>query len=187
MNMTEQQRRWWFATHPEFRNRGSGTQRGPEQRSPMPGWQNPAVMGLVPNWGQPILPDPFDAAHRMWEWLQYNNPVMTNDPTSEEMRKALQWAGKAAEIAELIAAGHTYKKHVLEQDEFPWIESREEFRDFIAGIVRKPTASKSLRDGRTGFWDRKTGTIVVHDPNHPDGGTAFRRRDAERYYNERLK
>ena len=144
-------------------------------------------MGFVANWGQPILPDPFDAARRMWEWLQYNNPVMINDPNSEQMKKAVQWAAKAAQIAQQIAAGHAYKKHVLERDEFPWIESREEFRDFIAGIIRKPTERKPLKDGRTGFWDAKTGTIVIRDPNHPDGGTAFRLPDAKRYYNERLK
>jgi len=83
MIMTEQQRRWWFATHPEFSNRGSGDRRGPGEGSPMPEWQNPAAMGFVPNWGQPILPDPFEAARRLWEWLQANNPVMVNDPNSE--------------------------------------------------------------------------------------------------------
>jgi hypothetical protein len=86
---TEEQRRWWFATHPEFRNRGSGSQRRPEQRSPMPPIRT-AALGFDPYWGQPILPDPIEAARRLWEWLQYYNPVMTNDPTREEINKALQ-------------------------------------------------------------------------------------------------
>jgi hypothetical protein len=132
------------------------------------------------------LPDPFDAVRRLWEWLQYNNPVLTNDPTREEINKALQWAAKATEIAELIAAGHAYKKHVLEQDEFPWIEGREEFRDFIAGIMRKPTAWRPLENGRSAYWDGKTGTIVIHNPRDPDGGTAFRPPDGKARYN-RLK
>jgi len=103
------------------------------------------------------------------------------------MRKAAQWAAKAAQMAQQIAQGHAYKEHVLKQDEFPWIETREQFRDFIAGIVRKPSAWKPLRDGRTGFLDRRTGTIVIRDPNHPDGGAAFRRPDAERFFNKKLK
>jgi filamentous hemagglutinin len=109
---------------------------------------------------------------------------VVNDPNSEQMRKAAEWAAKATEIARQIAGGHAYKKHVLEQDEFPWIETREEFRDFIAGIMRKPTSWKPLKDGRRAYLDARTGTIVIRDPNHIDGGTAYRRPDARRHFNE---
>ena len=104
-------------------------------------------------------------------------------PFPFSMRKAAQWAAKAAEIAQQIAAGHAYKDHVLKQEEFPWIESRGEFADFIEGIIRKPTARKSLKDGRTGFWDGKTGTIVIHNPRDPDGGTAYRSTNSKRDFN----
>jgi hypothetical protein len=183
---TEQQRRWWFATHPGFRNNERGGPKGLAERSPAPRRQTAAAMGFNPTWGQPFLPDPLEAARRLWEWLQANNPVMINDPNSEQMRKAAQWAAKAAEIAQQIAAGHAYGKHVVKQDEFPWIKSREELRDFIAGIMRKPTAWRPLENGRSAYWDGKTGTVVVRDPHHPDGGTAFRPPDGKVRYN-RLK
>jgi hypothetical protein len=78
---TEQQRRWWFATHPEFRNNERGGPSGPAERSPTPRWQTAAAVGFNPYRSQPILPGPIDAVRRLWEWLQANNPVMINDPT----------------------------------------------------------------------------------------------------------
>ena len=178
---TEQQRRWWFARRPELSNRGRGGQARPGDRSPAPRWQNTAMS--PGQWWSPFLPDPFEAARRLWEWLQANNPVMINDPNSEQIKKAAHWAAQAAQIARQIAAGHAYKEHVPERDEFPWIETREEFRDFIAGIIRKPTAWKPLKDGRSAYWDGKTGTIVIHNPRDPDGGTAYRGPDSKRDFN----
>jgi filamentous hemagglutinin len=98
----------------------------------------------------------------------------------------MQWAAKAAEIAQQIAAGHAYDKHVVKQDEFPWIETRDEFGDFIAAIIRKPTERKPLKDGRSAYWDGKTGTVVIHNPRDRDGGTAYRPIDGKAGY-DRLK
>ena len=56
------------------------------------------------------------------------------------------------------------------------------FGDFIARILRNPTEKRPLKEGRSAYWDEETGTIVVRDPKHPDGGTAFRPKTGKRYY-----
>jgi filamentous hemagglutinin len=74
----------------------------------------------------------------------------------------------------------------VEQRDFPWIRSRQDFREFIARVMRNPTEKKPLKGGRTAYWDEETGTIVVRDPKHPDGGTAFRPDEGKYYYEHRL-
>jgi hypothetical protein len=109
------------------------------------------------------------------------------DRFRERTKKALDWAEKIARIAEQISAGHAFKKHVVEQDEFPGVKSRQDFRDLIAKILKNPTEWKRLEGGRSAYWDKETGTVVVRDPRHPDGGTAFRPDRGKRYYDEDLK
>lgn len=109
------------------------------------------------------------------------------DRTREKMKKALERAGEIARVAKQIAAGHAYDKHAVEQDAFPWVKSREDFRELIARILRNPTEWKRLRQGRSAYWDRETGTVVVRDPRNPDGGTAFRPQTGKRYYDKNLK
>ena len=54
------------------------------------------------------------------------------------------------------------------------------FGDLIARILRNPAEWKPLKEGRSAYWDEETGTIVVRDPKHPDGGTAFRPKTGKR-------
>ena len=107
--------------------------------------------------------------------------------TNEQTKKALDRAAKIAEIAEQIAAGHAYDKHVVEKRDFPWIRSRQDFRDSIARVMRNPTERKPLRGGRSAYWHEESGTIVVRNPRDPDGGTAFRPPDGKYYYDTRLE
>ena len=46
------------------------------------------------------------------------------------------------------------------------------------------SATKNLDRGRTGYWDEKSGTIVIKDPKNPDGGTAFRPVEGRKYFDD---
>ena len=74
-------------------------------------------------------------------------------------------------VAEEIAGGHAYGKHVWEQGEFPGIRTREQFAEMVENVMVNYDETRALGAGRTAFW--KDGVIVIRDPNHIDGGTAF--------------
>lgn len=87
-------------------------------------------------------------------------------------------------IAEEIAGGHAFGKHVLTQGEFPgWIRTRSQFQQHIEGVLNNPTAAKQLSGGRTAFWHEPTGTVVIRNPRAVDGGTAFQPRNGVEYFN----
>jgi hypothetical protein len=52
--------------------------------------------------------------------------------------------------------------------------------------MSNPTASKSLRDGRTAYWHDDLQTVVVTNPYASDGGTAFRPPVGREYYDKKL-
>lgn len=134
--------------------------------------------------GPPTISDAVAAIRRALDYLQQNNPILMDDRdrTRETMKKTLEQAAKIAKIAEQIADGHAYDEHVVKQDEFPRVKSRQDFRRLIERILRNPAEWKPLKEGRSAYWDEETGTIVVRDPKHPDGGTAFRPKTGKRYY-----
>ncbi len=86
-----------------------------------------------------------------------------------------------------IGSGHAFEKHVIQGGEFEGITTVEEFTAHIDEVVNNPTATKSLRDGRTGYWYEPSGTVVVHDPNSVDGGSAFRPDTGVDYFNNDLQ
>lgn len=72
-----------------------------------------------------------------------------------------------------IGRGHAWTKHKIETDEFPEIESPLKLSEHIDDVVLNGI-SKQLKWGRTAHLDLDSGTIVIRDPGHVDGGTAFR-------------
>ena len=82
--------------------------------------------------------------------------------------------GGVSPMARRIASGHAFRKHVVRQGEYPSITSSEQFARLIDDVLTNPDATKTLLDGRRAFWKRKARTVVILDPGHPDGGTAFR-------------
>lgn len=88
----------------------------------------------------------------------------------------------AGKISTRIANGHAYDKHVIRNSEFPGIRTREEFGDFIKNIIRNPSDVKELRNGRKGFWDDSTKTVIIIDKNNPDGGTAFKPKTGKNFF-----
>jgi RHS repeat-associated protein len=69
-----------------------------------------------------------------------------------------------------IGGGHGWNKH---QGEFPgW--SQNDYKATIDNTIQNPDKVKQLSYGRTAYWNDKEKMVVIHDPAHPDGGTAFR-------------
>lgn len=98
-------------------------------------------------------------------------------------------------IAEAIAGGHAYDKHVVGEAQFvegrivddrpfphPTIGSRDAFARFLVQVMSRPTATKPLASHRRGYWDAATGTVVITNPADPDCGTAFRPARGILYY-----
>ncbi len=99
--------------------------------------------------------------------------------------------------AEAIGYGHAYKKHVIEQAEFPEVTNNKGFnkneldhpnnkaiftRLIVANVINHPDEHKRLLYGRHAFW--KKDTIVFYDPHHWDKGTCFRPTRGKAYYDD---
>lgn len=57
----------------------------------------------------------------------------------------------------------------------------------VDDIIRKPSAKKKLKNGREAYWDEKSGTVVIVNPNDPDGGTVFKPDIGKQYFDHDLK
>lgn len=91
----------------------------------------------------------------------------------------------ARDLARRIAGGNAYQKHVVGRGEFPEVTGVEQFAALIADVIANPDARRSLPGGRDAYWQERTRTVVVVNPNDPDGGIAFRP-DSERRYMDRM-
>jgi len=98
--------------------------------------------------------------------------------THRQARLAIDKAYAKA-IAEQIAGGHAFDKHVIERGEFPGITTRGQFASLIEDIVLNG-GRRTLSGGRTAYWS--DGTVVIRDPGAPDGGTTFRPADGYDYF-----
>ncbi len=81
--------------------------------------------------------------------------------------------------AEQIAKGHAWSKH---KGDFPEFLTEAEFAQHLDDIMANPSASKDLAKGRKAFWDDRSRTVVVRDPNSPDLGTAFKPQQGKAYF-----
>jgi hypothetical protein len=84
--------------------------------------------------------------------------------------------------AERIADGHAYDKHVVEQGEYPDVQSRAEFADLIQNAMENCTDAKNLSGGRRAYWQDSSGTVVIKDPASVDGGTVFKPTAGRAYF-----
>jgi hypothetical protein len=78
-------------------------------------------------------------------------------------------------IAEEVAQGHAFEKHVVERGEFSslGIRTREQFQSHVEGIVNNPEIPKRYAvDGTTYYLDESTRTIVIQGQRGE--ATAFR-------------
>jgi hypothetical protein len=85
-------------------------------------------------------------------------------------------------IAEAISKGHSYQKHVIDEELFPEVKSQAEFAKLIAGVLANPTHARELSNDREAFYDQATNTLVLVNPHAKDRGTCFRPSAKKRYY-----
>lgn len=96
-------------------------------------------------------------------------------------------ASRTSTIANTIANGHAFEKHVIQRGEFSSIVTREQFSAHIDNVMSNPTATRSLENGRTGYWHEPSGTVVIYNPKAADNGTAFVPADGVSFFNNDLK
>jgi hypothetical protein len=87
-----------------------------------------------------------------------------------------------AKIAQAIAAGHAYDKHVVAERLFPEVKSQADFAELIGKVLAHPTHHRKLENGREAFFDEPSNTIVIYNPHARDRGTCFRPRSGLQYY-----
>jgi hypothetical protein len=77
-------------------------------------------------------------------------------------------------IAEEIAAGHAFDKHVVVQGEFSGlgVRTRKQFAQHIEDVVTNPSSVRYYADGRVVYLQESTRTVVFKNPSAE--GTAFR-------------
>jgi hypothetical protein len=85
-------------------------------------------------------------------------------------------------LASKISKGHSWAKHVIRQREFRDVRHVDGFAALIqrvidAGVMRR------LAAGRIGYYETRTNTLVLVNPNDRDGGTCFRPTRGQAYFN----
>lgn len=102
-------------------------------------------------------------------------------------------ATTSASYASKIAHGHAFTKHheefvkgkVIASLAFPddTIGNANDFASFLDGILTASTTlNKALKNKRHGYWDARTGTVIITNQSPADCGTAFRPTSGKTYY-----
>ncbi|MEA3087233.1 MAG: hypothetical protein QOC89_4930 [Paraburkholderia sp.] len=127
-----------------------------------------------PETGRFVSQDPVGLAGGVNLYAYAANPVGWIDPL-----------GLACGLANQIAGGHSFEKHVLQQGEYIGlgIRTRAQFAGLVDDVINNPTYTRSLSNGRTAYWSDTFGTVVIHNPRAVDGGTAFRPSRGINYFN----
>ena len=84
--------------------------------------------------------------------------------------------------AEAISNGHSYQKHVIDEELFPEVKTRADFAKLIASVLANPTHHKELTNDREAYYDQADNIIVIVNPRAKDRGTCFRPSAKKRYY-----
>lgn len=88
-------------------------------------------------------------------------------------------------------ASYSVRIRIYKPDSTLWtskvIQTREQFAKHIDKIINNPTATRSLSQGRTAYWDEASGTVVIRNPRAADGGTAFRPVLGRKYFDDILR
>jgi hypothetical protein len=85
-------------------------------------------------------------------------------------------------IAESIASGHSYEKHVVDEKLFPEVKNQNDFKELIAKVLANPTHHRDLENDREAYYDEATNTIVIYNPHARDKGTCFRPSAGLKYF-----
>jgi RHS repeat-associated protein len=143
-----------------------------------------------PDTGQYLSPDPIGLRGGLRPQGYVHNPVgwvdpwgLAGCPPEGNVPDSFGSAGISANasrlnsqlIAEEVARGHAFEKHVVERGEFSslGIRTREQFQGHIEGIVSDPaTPRRYAVDGTSYYLDESTRTIVIRGQRGE--ATAFR-------------
>ena len=93
---------------------------------------------------------------------------------------------EAERVADAIANGHAWEKHVIKRAEFPGVTTPTQFAEHIQEVLENPSAVRRLVDGRSLYWDERSGTLVLVNPNASDFGSAYVPTRGRTYFNERF-
>lgn len=84
-----------------------------------------------------------------------------------------------------IAYGHAWRNHIADSWIHIDINTQQELAELIDNIITFPSDAKDDEStGREAYWDDATKVIVIIDPNHAEGGTAFRPSEGKQFFNE---
>jgi len=97
--------------------------------------------------------------------------------------KAVMLPIAASSIADHIGGGHAYQKHVVDRNEYPGM-SQAQFKALIRDTIENPSDFKKFSGNKLAYWNDAEQTVVIVDPNNPDGGTAFRPAAGKQYFDE---
>ena len=84
--------------------------------------------------------------------------------------------------AEAISNGHSYQKHVVDEELFPEVKTKANFAKLIAGVLANPTHHRDLTNDREAYYDLARNIIVIVNPRAKDRGTCFRPSAKKRYF-----
>ncbi|MHB1444563.1 MAG: putative T7SS-secreted protein [Acidimicrobiales bacterium] len=86
-------------------------------------------------------------------------------------------------VANQIARGHAWEDHKIRRHDFPEISTPEELAEHAYSVMRTADP-RALSADRSAYFDDKTGTLVIWDPNHRDGGSTYRPTRGRSYFDE---
>lgn len=122
----------------------------------------------------------------------------TQNPPPQEIDPDLAAENKT--IAEKIASGHAYDKHILGQPygrgpnrqvfrEFPGeMRTKKQFRDHIEKVMNNPDTPRKVGSGnRTAYYDDEYGAVIIKHPSAKDGGTMFQPKTGREYFDGLFK
>ncbi|MFO0765053.1 MAG: RHS repeat-associated core domain-containing protein [Patescibacteria group bacterium] len=85
--------------------------------------------------------------------------------------------------AKRIGNGHAYDKHVAKEGQFSGIATdKATFSQHIDYVMKNPTETKMLQNGRYAYWQESTNTVIIRDPRSSDMGTAFQPKNGKSYF-----
>ena len=85
-------------------------------------------------------------------------------------------------IAQAIAAGHAYEKHVVEEKLFPEVKNANDYKELIGKVLANPTHHRKLENDREAYYDKPSNTIVIYNTHARDKGTCFRPSAGLKYF-----
>ena len=72
---------------------------------------------------------------------------------------------------------------VVDEQQYPGM-TKDAFKKLIRDTMKHPDDFKELPGGRAAYWNDAEQTIVITNPEDPDGGTAFRPDEKKAYFDD---